>query len=174
MSTTLPRPIRVGVFDSVANVRTAIKGLLDAGFTEDQITVVCSDEEKIAAFQKFEHQHPAGTSTPLLASAGGVIGATLSGLAAFGGAMAGGGDPGVVMASSGLATWTGGVLGGLVGAMMSRGIEKELANYYNQAVQDGKIIVAAEDLSEHPEQHLHQAEQILAAAGSEPVALPEG
>lgn len=174
MSTTLPRPLRVGVFDSVENVRTAVTGLLAAGFTSDQITVVCSDEQKIAAFQQFEHQHPAGTSTPLLASAGGVIGATVSGIAALGGAMASGGDPGLLMASGGLATWTGGIVGGLVGAMMSRGVEKELANYYDQAVQDGKIVVAAEDTSEHSAEHLHEAERILAEAGSEPLALPEG
>ncbi|MBX3413952.1 MAG: hypothetical protein KF708_14775 [Pirellulales bacterium] len=158
----------------MANVHTAIRGLLQAGFTEDQITVVCSDEEKVSSLRNFEHQHPSGSSTPLFASTGGVIGATLSGLAAFGGTLASGGDPGLVLASSGLATWTGGILGGLVGAMMTRGIEKELANYYSQAVQEGKIIVAAEDMSEHPEAHLRQAEEILAAAGSEPIALPEG
>jgi len=164
----------VGIFDSVANVRTVIGELLAAGFTRDQITVVCSDEKKIAQFHEFEHQHPAGTSTPMMASAGGIAGATLGGLAALGAVLASGGAPVLVLASGGLAIWSGGIVGGLVGAMMTRGVEKELADYYDQAVQDGKIIVAAEDESEASAARLHVAEEILIRAGSEPVALPEG
>jgi hypothetical protein len=65
-------------------------------------------------------------------------------------------------------------VGGLVGAMMTRGVEKELADYYDQAVQRGKILVAAEDHSEAQRQRLAKAATILSECGSEPVALPEG
>ena len=37
-----------------------------------------------------------------------------------------------------------GLVGGLVGAMMTRGFEHELANHYDQAVVEGKILVAAQ------------------------------
>ena len=44
----------------------------------------------------------------------------------------------------------GALVGGLVGAMTTRGIEKEIANYYDQAVVQGKILVAAECMARWP------------------------
>jgi hypothetical protein len=58
--------------------------------------------------------------------------------------------------------------------MTTRGIEKELANYYDQAVVAGKILVAAEITSKHPSPPLSEAERVLADAGAEPLALREG
>jgi hypothetical protein len=58
--------------------------------------------------------------------------------------------------------------------MMTRGIEKETANYYDQAVVGGKILVAVEHHGPQAEKRLAQAEQILAAAGAESVPLAEG
>jgi hypothetical protein len=57
--------------------------------------------------------------------------------------------------------------------MMTRGIDKEVANYYDQAVVQGKVLVAVET-STPDEGRLGRAAKILAAAGAEPVALPEG
>ena len=71
-------------------------------------------------------------------------------------------------------SWAGGVVGGLAGAMMTRGVEKELANYYDQAVQDGKMLVAAEAKDREDTAGLAKASQILADAGAEPVPLREG
>jgi hypothetical protein len=73
-----------------------------------------------------------------------------------------------------ITAWAGGVAGGLVGAMMTRGIEKELANYYQQAVMEGLILVAAEDQGTNHEASLERAAKILANAGAKPVPLPEG
>ncbi len=74
-SSTAERPIEVGIFDSVESADRAVAGLLKAGFTVDQITVVCSDETKERYFRKYEHQEPAGTLSPITAAAGGAIGA---------------------------------------------------------------------------------------------------
>ena len=62
--------LEVGVFDSVDDARQAVQGLLEAGFTTKQITVVCSDETKERYFSEFEHQDPAGTYTPAATIAG--------------------------------------------------------------------------------------------------------
>jgi hypothetical protein len=165
-------PIRIGIFDTVEAADAAVHGLLAAGFTPEQITVVCSDDAKERYFRQFEHQDPAGTHTPRNALVGGAIGATLGGLAAVGGAMATGGLS--LLATAGIAAWAGGVFGGLVGAMSARGIEKELANYYQQAVLDGKILVAAEDETPSRSRTLPEAARILEEAGAHPIALPEG
>jgi hypothetical protein len=168
--------VEVGVFATVDDARDAVRGLLAAGFTKDQITVVCSDETKEQYFHEFEHQHPAGTYTPTAAIAGGTIGALLGGLTVVGAAIGTGSL--ALWAAGPITAWAGGVAGGLVGAMMTRGVEKELANYYQQAVMEGQILVAAEELSDGTQKNdrptLGDAARILAEAGAKPLTLPEG
>jgi hypothetical protein len=166
------RPIRVGVFSSAEDARKAVAGLLDAGFTPDQISVVTSDHAKEALLPTVKHEQPAGTYTPLTALAGGILGAALGGLAIVGGALASGSMS--LVAAGPAAAWFGGVAGGLVGAMMSRGVEREVANFYDQAVTEGKILVAAEDEGPHQAEMLAAAERVLADAGAAPLPLPVG
>ena len=157
------RPIRAGVFSDLSAADAAVRGLLDAGFTREQVTVICSDQVIERHFAAFEHQDPAGAYTPAAAALGGVIGAVLGGLTVALGAAATGGV--AIIATAGAAAWTGGMVGGLVGAMMTRGVERELANYYDQAVTAGKILVAADALSSTPsdrqQQQLARADAIL-------------
>jgi hypothetical protein len=171
-TSTQKRPIRIGIFESVDGAHRAVRGLLDAGFTQKQITVVCSDKHRERLFKEFEHQDPAGTTTPEKAAAGGAIGATIGGLAALATAVATGGV--AFLIAGGIAVLAGGAFGGLIGAMMSRGVEKELANFYDQEVEKGKLLVAAEDEGPRAAAHLIQAERILADAGAVPMKLPEG
>ena len=165
------RPVRAAVFSSVDQAREAVESLRENGYSDDEITVVCSDDTKEMYFRELEHQQPAGSNTPLAATVGGIVGATLFGLTTVGVGVATGGIP--LLVAGGWGAWTGGVLGGFVGAMVTRGIEKEAANYYDQAVVRGKVLVAVEPTTTDL-RRLQLAERILAAAGAEPVALPEG
>lgn len=169
---TLERPIRVGVYSTIPAADCAVESLLQEGFTADQISVVCSDLAIEEHFHRFEHEQPAGAHTTTAVAVGGAIGAALGGLTVLVGAATTAGI--ALLAAGGLAAWTGGIVGGFVGAMMTRGIEPELANYYDQAVTAGKILVAAEDHSEAHRQRLAVAERILSECGAEPVALNEG
>ena len=168
---TIERPVRAAVFSSVSRARAAVDSLRMAGYSDNEITVVCSDATKEQYFRELEHQQPAGSNTPAAAAVGGIVGASLFGLATVGAGVATGGV--ALLVAGGWGVLTGGVLGGFVGAMMTRGIEKELANYYDQAVVQGKVLVAVET-STPDEGRLGRAAKILAAAGAEPVALPEG
>lgn len=168
----LERPIRVGVYSTIRTADCAVEHLLKAGFTAKQISVVCSDLAIEEHFHRFEHEQPAGAHTATAVAVGGAIGVALGGLTVLAGAVTTAGL--ALLAAGGLAAWTGGIVGGLVGAMMTRGIEPELANYYDQAVTDGKILVAAEDHSEAHRQRLAVAEHILSECGAEPLALNEG
>jgi hypothetical protein len=165
------RPLEVGVFNTIDEARTAVHSLLQAGFTKDEVTVVCSDETKERYFSEFDHQQPAGTHTPAAAAIGGTIGALLGGGAVAATALATGGI--TLWAVGPISAWFGGVAGGLIGAMMTRGVEKELANFYQQAVLSGQILVAAEDQS-HDGKRLASAAAILAEAGAQPLPLREG
>jgi hypothetical protein len=166
------RPLEVGIFDSVDDARRAVQGLLGAGFTREQITVVCSDETKERYFREFEHQEPAGTFTPGATIAGATIGALLGGLTVVASAIATGGL--ALWAAGPISAWAGGVAGGLVGAMMTRGVEKELANFYQQAVVSGQILVAADHHGANSSQMLAKAEKVLAEAGAQPLPMQEG
>lgn len=166
------RPVRAGVFDTMEGAENAVSKLREAGFSDEEITVVCSDETKEKHFKQHEHQQPAGTNTPAAVAIGGTVGASLFGLTTFALGAATANVP--LMVAGGWGIWTGGILGGFVGAMMTRGIEKEAANYYDQAVVAGKIMVVAEDHGPRSDQRLLQAEYALQTAGAEPVALPEG
>jgi hypothetical protein len=160
-----------GVFTTVEDARRAVSNLLEAGFSREKITVVCSDDTKERYFREFEHQEPAGTYTPTATIAGGTIGALLGGLTVVVSAVATGSL--ALWAAGPITAWAGGVAGGLVGAMMTRGVEKELANFYQQAVVEGQILVAAEgNASERPA--LSEAARILAEGGAKPLTLPEG
>jgi hypothetical protein len=166
------RPLEVGVFSSIDAARSAVRALTAAGFSASNITVVCSDETKERYFHEFEHQEPAGTFTPAATIAGGTIGAVVGGLAVVASALATGSV--ALWAAGPISAWAGGVAGGLVGAMMTRGVEKELANFYQQAVVNGQILVAAEDHGPESGKHLAQAARILSDAGAQPLPLAEG
>jgi hypothetical protein len=168
----LEHPFRAGVFNSVERAQAAVSALLANGFTPAQISVLCDDDLKERHFRAFEHTEPAGTNTPASAAIGSAVGATVMGM----GSAAAGSMFGLAAAAAmgGAGLWTGTIFGGFVGAMMSRGTENELANFYNQAVQQGKILVAAEVHGENAEPRLASAATILAELGAEPLPLPEG
>jgi hypothetical protein len=166
------RPLRVGIFSAIDKAEMAVKRLLQAGFTKDDITVVCSNREIEARFREFEHQEPAGYYTPQAVATGAGIGAAVGLMGAIAllaftrdfGSVA----MGCIMVGAGV------VVGGLFSAMMTRGAEKELANFYDQAAPPGSILVAAESHLDRPEEKLKQAELVLAEAGAEPMQFDEG
>ena len=166
------KPVVVGVFATIAEAQHAVTSLLTAGFAKRQITVVCSDPEKESHFREFERQEPAGYYTPRAVAAGAVTGALLGLVTAL-----------VVLASVGqlealvaglLFVPFGAIAGGFIGAMSTRIAEKELSNFYDQGVEPGNIVVAAEDHSERADKTLPQAERILVREGVRPLELPEG
>jgi hypothetical protein len=65
----------------------------------------------------------------------------------------------------------GGIAGGFIGAMTSRGVDKEAAEYYEQSIEKGKILVVAEDKSDQGPKKLRAAEKQFEQAGAEPVSL---
>lgn len=168
----LKQAVRAGVFSTLDEADDAVSRLLASGFTKEQITVICSDEVIKAHYRQFEHQEPAGAKTDNAVVAGSTIGATIGGLTAVAFGAATGNVPLVIAGATGLLG--GGTVGGFVGAMVTRGMEKELANYYDQSVLNGKILVAVELNEPKSQVRLAEAARIISETGAEPVKLPEG
>jgi hypothetical protein len=166
------RPVRVAIFETVPQVADAIRGLLEAGFAKEHVSVVCSDRAKEKFFAEYEHDKPAGATTADAAGAGALIGGFAAGLVAVVGVAATGGLGLFVVGP--LFAGTGAVVGTFVGAMMSRGVEHEVANYYDQALPKGLILVAAEIELGDDLAMLDLAERVFEKAGAHPVALPQG
>jgi hypothetical protein len=166
-------PVRIAVFDRLSKADVVVQRLIDAGFSKDHITVVYphSKPEQVEGVHVGE---PAGAHAPMAAVGGGAIGALLGGSVALVGAAATGGLSLLAIGPLVLGAGGGAVAGGLVGAMMSRGFDKEIANFYDQALQRGQILVSVEEEGPDSHERLALAEQIFAAAGAEPMSLPEG
>jgi hypothetical protein len=110
---------------------------------------------------------PAGAHTPGAALGGSAFGAALGGFAALAGTE--------LLLTGPLLVGIGALAGGFVGAMLSRGVEREATNYYDQAVRKGDILVAVEcDPGGDQRERLALAERLLARAGARPLPLLEG
>jgi hypothetical protein len=157
------KTIRAAVFRDVQVVEEVTRKLLETGFTREQISVLCSEDAKERHFREFEHEEPAGTHTPEDAARGGAAGALFGGLVTIGVATA----AGLPLLAAGPSFLIGGaVAGGFIGAMRSRGEEGALADFYDQALTRGDLLVAVEDDKPGSHLRLQQAEQIFADAGA--------
>jgi hypothetical protein len=166
------RPVRAGIYSTVERADRAVHDLLQSGFNTNEIIVVCSDRGIEKHFSYVKHEQPAGSHTPVAATAGAAIGATIGGIAVgVVGSIAG---LGALLAAETVALGAGTVVGGLIGAMMTRGLEDEVANLYDQELSAGKILVAVDVKGDDAQTRLAKAEKILADAGADPLPLPEG
>jgi predicted lipid-binding transport protein (Tim44 family) len=124
--------VRVGVFDRIANADRAVHELVAAGFPKERITVICPDCDP-HDYHEYRRRDPAGAHAPAAASTGGAIGALLGGWVPLVGIAATGGV-GLLAAGTLLAGAAGGAIaGGFIGAMVSRGFESEMTNFYDRA-----------------------------------------
>ncbi|QEG36926.1 general stress protein [Bythopirellula goksoeyrii] len=165
------RPVRAGVFETLAKAEQAFNSLTDAGFTQEELTVICSNELQQKHFPSPVSKEGDPTSANAAAT-GSLLGGILGGLTAAAGLATVAGIP-VVIAGSLASALTGGTVGGLTGMMVDRGFDKEAADYYDQAVTEGKILIAVEPSDAKPNR-LETAAKLLRDAGAEPLSLLEG
>jgi hypothetical protein len=170
---TSEQTVRVGVFNTTEQASRALDRLLAAAFTKDQISVICSDRVREEFFAEFQNPPLPGQVAPAAAATGGSIGAILGGLAALVGIATTGGIGIAAVGPIVMALGLGAASGGFIGAMMTRGLTPEAANYYDQAVTQGKILVAVEDSHEGNAARLALAERIFVESGAEPVPLEQ-
>lgn len=165
------RPIRVGVFPTIRQAELAVEKLLASGFSRDEVSVFSPEDE---AKPQVATPEPPETGLPVDNLLGGsLLGGILGGLTAVAGLATVAGIP--VLVAGGMAgALSGGIAGGLVGVMVHRGVEKEPANYFDQAVAQGSYLVAVEMHDDKDQNRLADAARVLFAAGAKPLPLREG
>ena len=157
------------IFPSRTAAETAVDRLTAAGFSNQDVSVLMSDQAGSKDFATEKNtKAPEGTATGV--GVGGAVGGTLGLLAGIGALAIPGVGPliaaGPIMgALAGLGV--GGAVGGLVGALVGMGIPEYEAKRYEGRVKDGGILVSVHcDSSEE----VSRSKDILKAAGGEDVA----
>jgi len=154
---------RTGSFDTIAQADRAIRQLLAAGFSKDQLAVICPAKFK----NHFLPEAPqADTPTADAGGAiamGGAMGATLGGLALVATVITGG-VAGVMTAV--VLIGGGAFAGGFSNLIVSKGYEKEADDHYKRAIERGQIVVGVEIHGEDHTGQLAEAQRILSEAGA--------
>jgi hypothetical protein len=140
--TTTDRSTIVGVFEDRALAERALEQLRQAGFSNDQVGFAVREGtvlDRVPAVAEPEKETAPAAATG--AVSGGVIGGLLSAAATllipgFGPAIAGG-----ILAATLSGIALGAVAGGFLGALIALGIPEEEAHYYQQEFEAGRIIV---------------------------------
>jgi hypothetical protein len=158
-----------GIYASPAQAESAVDRLLEAGFSNNAISVLLPDDRTTRDFaHKKDTKAPEGTTAG--ATAGGIIGGTLGVLAGIGAIAIPGVGPfiaaGPIMAGlAGLGA--GGAVGGLIGALVGMGIPEYEAKRYEGRVKNGGVLLSVHcDTSEQ----ISRAEEILKNTGADDIS----
>jgi hypothetical protein len=145
-----------GIYPSVEQAERAVDALVQAGFSNNDISVLLPDTQSSKDFAHEKHtKAPEGTTTG--AAAGGAIGGTLGLLAGIGALAIPGLGPfiaaGPIMGAL-AGVGAGGAVGGLVGALVGMGIPEFEAKRYEGRVKEGGVLLSV---------HCDTAEEITRA-----------
>lgn len=155
-------------FRRLPDADRAIANLVAAGYAAEDVSVICPETVRLEN-QEVDQQDSEGDRSIPAAVAGGSIGAVLGAVTAGVGIVATGGT-GLLIAGPLLgAAAAGGISGTFISTMMSRGLEPDLADYYDQELQQGRILVSVE---EEDGERRAAAVRAFREAGAEPESLP--
>jgi uncharacterized protein (TIGR02271 family) len=136
----------VGLFQDQPTAEAAIKRLLAAGFTEEQIGVAVRDRAQQQALTESTGTQAAEDATKG-AVGGGVVGGVIGLLAGVGALAIPGIGPiiaGGALASTLAGAGIGAAAGGLIGALVGMGVPEEEARHFEQGFQQGGILVTVQ------------------------------
>jgi len=159
-----------GFFSELNEADRAISALLAAGFTQEELGVVCPERFREHFPPEIWRAEAASTYAPATIAQGGAVGAALGGLALAVTAVATGGAsllPGALVLVGG-----GAIAGGFSNLIIADGYHQGFDEYYAQANETGKILVGVQLRGENIPERLTKAAGILAAAGASSI-VPE-
>jgi hypothetical protein len=168
---TTNRPVRVGFFTTVEQADRAVRNLLAAGFSKEQIAVICPEKFKGQFHPNVPQATPPGGHAEEAIVGGAAAGAALGGIALVATTIATGGAG--LLAAIPVLVGGGAIAGGFSSLIVSDGYGTGVGEYYEDAIHQGKIVVGVEVESADPEPRLDEAERILVEAGAESVAPKE-
>lgn len=173
-ASTVNQPLLVGVFSTVAQTDQAVRRLLEAGFSKNQLGVVCSTKHQDRLFPNVPKAPVPGAPSNYKGAiaAGGIAGATVGGLALAATTLATGGA--ALLAAGTVLVGGGAIAGAFSGAMATMGADDRVGDYCKEALLQGKILLVVHVPGENAKARMNSAEAIMLDAGAESVlAAPE-
>ncbi len=158
-----------GIYSSAAQADSAAASLVQAGFLNDDISVLAPDRSSTRELgTEAATKAPEGTATGV--AAGGALGGTLGLLAGIGALAIPGLGPfiaagPIVGALAGLGA--GGAVGGFVGALVGMGIPEYEAKRYEGRVKDGGVLLSVHTATS---ELVTRAKEILERTGAEDIS----
>ena len=153
--------LMTGMFRDRDSAERAYECLMSRGYTEDDVTLLMSDESRRRLFaddQDSKLGSKAAEGVGIGAVIGGGLGAVLAGLAAAGVIAL----PGIGLLAMGpvAAALAGGaagaVSGGIVGALIGAGIPEERARRYDEGIRAGNIVMGVTPMSKEDADYLER------------------
>ena len=155
-----------GLFKTRSVAERAVDGLVNDGYPREDISLLMSDATRGREFAlQMATKAPEGAATG--ATVGGALGAIAAGLVVLGVIAI----PGLAIVAAGPLVATlaglgaGAAAGGLAGALIGMGIPEHEAKFYNEAIEQGGILLG---VYAHDDRAT-QARKILEASGAEKV-----
>jgi hypothetical protein len=159
----LNRVFCAGFFPTVAGAEHAVRRLLEAGFTTEQLGVIVPEKFQKDFAPSVPREESPADGSPMHIAAGASLGAALGGIALAATAVATGGAsliPGAMMLIGG-----GAIAGGFGSLIVNDGYRTDINEYYAQAQQKGEIVVGVH-LNPDSDQDHRDAVDVLRRAGA--------
>lgn len=157
----LPAETRARAFDTVAGADRAVRQLLAAGFTREEITVVAPadvrEQCRAAAPNAEDPTVPEGETI----AKGAVTGAALGGLILVATVLSGG----LTVPAAALLIGGSAIAGGFSNLIVNKGYEVEASDFCKHALQNGKVVVGVDVRGDASANRLAEAQRILDEAG---------
>lgn len=155
-----------GIFSNRASAELAVDQLVASGYARDDISVLMSDATRGREFGITEDSKaPEGAAAG--AALGGVLGAIAAGLISIGIIAI----PGIGLVAAGpiiaalAGAGAGGAAGGLIGALVGAGIPEHEAQFFNEELEKGGILVGVYSHNDR----VDAAKEIFRTAGADSV-----
>jgi len=148
----------IGLFNTMDDAQRAVHALIDSGFRREGISLVARDERGQPVRQNAVGDTESAAEGAGAGAVGGtvvggaiglLIGAGLLTIPGIGPVLAAGplaaaiGTATAAAGAGALGAGLGAATGGLVGGLIGAGVPEDEANYYNQSVQRGNVLVSA-------------------------------
>lgn len=148
--------VRGAVFETTDSASQAVKQLRAAGFSPTQISVICSQEHASRHFGECREE-TVGGETAIIPDPSAIAALGIGGTAFASAIVLSGGGALVALGAFASVTLT----GTLASYFATRGVSSEAADWHEQAVSEGNLLVVVE--VEHPDnQHqLKRAEEVF-------------
>lgn len=154
-----PARLITAIFRDQVSAEQAYQCVSERGYDERDIDLIMSDETHKRYFSntattRFE-PHKSAQGARFGGAIGGTLGAISAAVTAIGTSLV---IPGVglIVAGPAAAVLTGAGAGGLMGALVGRGVPEERVEHYEQEIKDGGILIGVRTQSDRDAQYLEQ------------------